>query len=396
MFASRELRRDKTPGAACEDLGDIRYQFFNYIQHGAVPAARFDDGPALRRHANANMRASRRESIAATAHFFGASRRDPRTYFSRRLPARLLRPRGPTSSRRRSRPGTDGYTSTIRRAPDADRSARGHLETLETMSPRFEQLHGTEGRALIPPIACATSRQQIERRFTATVGLGPSGTHRHGEPRPQLRGSVDGLHRHAVSWLERRRSAATCSARRPRPPALRVRIAPQHLSAPRRQRTVHNSSNWRYWANAGTIGVRPRATRGLDPHAAGFLRAVMYHENRPLGRPRHNFGAPSTATTTDGYNIARAHPLPYYGDYDLRTVATATASQQAELSNYQRDLRTVRQGAARSASATRCPVDHGRLSDLSGIGRYDIAATMWNYFESRRPTRRPGLNRVAT
>ena len=404
MFFLRANSCDATPGAACEELGDIRYQFFNYIEHGAVgfggvslPLMDPRSGELIT--SNANMAAESIESVATTAsQFFPVLRGETpedeyftgeylRGYYSRvgqnELPVAL------------ANSGTDGYTNTDPTRPAMPIDLHdGIIDRLERMSPNFERLHGMEGRALIHSDRMRNlAGTSVERRMSAAVGLEAVDARvgmQNLDPglmglpadsiatNPAIMDRTSPFRGNVIGAADRDRLRAEFNSRRNIDPRLDDNAA------------IYNSTNWQYWANAfGTMG--DAATRNKEASVRmqqAFLRAVMYHELGHSVGLRHNFaGSFDRNNYYDGYfNIARALPLPYYQDYDL-TANGGNADGQLngqELNNYQTDLRRVRQergalGIGNTMSGSIMDY-HGDLSDLSGIGRYDIAATMWNYF----------------
>ena len=404
MFFLRANSCDATPGAACEELGDIRYQFFNYIEHGAVgfggvslPMMDPRSGELIT--SNANMAAESIESVATTAsQFFPVLRGETpedefftgehlRGYFSRvgsnELPAAL------------ANSGTDGYSNSDPSRPSMPIDLHdGILDRFERMSPNFEQLHGMEGRALIHSDRMRNlAGTSVERRFAAAVGLeavdarvgmqnldpGMMGLPADSiATNPAIMDRTSPFRGNVIGAADRDRLRAEFNSRRNIDPRLDENAA------------IYNSSNWQYWANAfGTMG--DAATRNKEASVRmqqAFLRGVMYHELGHSVGLRHNFaGSFDRNNYYDGYyNIARELPLPYYGDYDLAENGGNRDGELngQELNAYQTALRAVRQargvrGIGNTMSGSIMDY-HGDLSDLSGIGRYDIAATMWNYF----------------
>lgn len=395
---------DADPTKPCEDLGDIRYQFFNYIQHGAlqfggVSLPMMDPRSGELIISNANMAGESLESIATTAaHFFPVLRGETpedayfsgeylRGFYSRVgdnvLPAAL------------ANSGGDGYSNPDPSRPSMPLDLHGALlDRLAAVTPRVEQLHGMEGRALIHSDRMRNLEgTDIERRFSAGIGLEAVDA-RIGLQ--NLDPSMAGLTQDSIATqpsvmavTSPFRGNVLGAADRDR---LRMDFESRRNICPRldTQAALYNSTNWQYWANAfGTIG--DAATRNKEASIRmqqAFLRAVMYHEMGHSVGLRHNFaGTYDRNNYYDGYfNIARDLPLPYYGDYDLLEHGGNRDGELngQELNNYSRDLRAARKArGARGIGNTMSGsiMDyHGDLSDMSGIGRYDIAATMWNYF----------------
>lgn len=404
MFFLKANSCDVTPGAPCEDLGDIRYQFFNYIQHGnldfgGVSLPMMDPRSGELITSNANLGGESIESIATTAaHFFPVLRGETPEdeYFSgeylRGFYSRLGKNELPVAL---ANSGTDGYTSTDSSRPSMPIDLHDSLiERLDTLAPRFEQLRGAEGRALIHSDRMRNLEgTDIERRFSAAVGLEAVDARiglEHLDPsmaglspdsistQPSVMARTSPFRGNVLGAADRDRLRLDFESRRNICPRLDSNAA------------IYNSTNWQYWANA--FGTMPdTATRNKEASVRmqqAFLRAIMLHEMGHSVGLRHNFaGTFDRNNYYDGYfNIARELPLPYYGDYDLLENGGNRDGELngQELNNYQRDLRTARQArGARGIGITMSGsiMDyHGDLSDMSGLGRYDIAATMWNYF----------------
>jgi hypothetical protein len=404
MFFLKGNSCDVTPGAACEELGDIRYQFFNYIQHGnldfgGVSLPMMDPRSGELITSNANLGGESIESIATTAaHFFPVLRGETpedayfsgeylRGYYNRtgqnELPAAL------------ANSGTDGYTNTDTGRPGMPIDLHDALlRRMDAAAPRVAQLRGAEGRAMIHSDRMRNLEgTDIERRFSAAAGLEAVDA-RVGLERldPSLAGlSPDSISTQpsVMARTSPFRGNVLGAADRDR---LRLDFESRRNICPRldARAAIYNSTNWEYWAHAfGTVS--DPATRNKEASVRmqqAFVRAIMLHEMGHSVGLRHNFGGTFDRNNYyDGYfNIARELPLPYYGDYDLAANGGNEDGELngQELNNYQRDLRAKRQargergiGITMSGSIMDY---HGDLSDMSGLGRYDIAATMWNYF----------------
>ena len=395
---------DLTPGAACEDLGDIRYQFFNYIQHGAVgfggvALPMMDPRTGELIVSNANMAGESIESVATTAsHYFPVLRGETPedAYFSGEYVRGFFNRLGQTETPAAiANSGTDGYSN-----PDGTRPAMpldlhdAIVERFASLAPRLEQLRGTEGRAMIRSDRMrALAGTDIERRFAAAmgleavdarVGLSNLDVSLSGQSadtiatQSSIMARTSPFRGNVLGMADRDRLRAEFESRRNIDPRADERAA------------LYNATNWKYWADAFAKIAEP-ATRNKEASVRmqqAFLRGVMLHELGHAVGLRHNFaGTFDRDNYYDGYfNIAREAPLPFYGDYDLAENGGNRDGELngQELNNYQRDLRASRQArGARGIGNTMASsiMDyHGDLSDLSGLGRYDIAATMWNYF----------------
>jgi hypothetical protein len=419
---------DATPGARCEELGDIRYQFFNYIQHGAVqfggvalPMMDPKNGELIT--SNVNMAGESIESIATTAaHFLPVLRGETsedsyftgeyvRGYFSRRgnteVPAAL------------ANSGEDGYSVTDPSRPvlhprDLHSAI---LDRMEAVAPRVEHLRGIEGRAqILGDRRRHLAGTDIEHRMLASIGrealpnqldVAHLASDQLGVPYDRLATTSNVMA--ATSPFRNEFMRSVTAEERRNAILARMNIDPR-LDA---RGILYNSQYWQYWADAfGSLGTsldgNARNKEASIRMQQAFLRAVMYHEVGHAVGLRHNFaGSFDRNNYYDGFfNIAREIPLPYYGDYDEPRLGGNGDGQLngQEINRWNRDLREARrQRQARGIGNTMggSIMDyHGDLSDLSGLGRYDIAATMWNYFnvvevytEDRRvSSRNPTIN----
>ncbi|MCA9601356.1 MAG: hypothetical protein KC417_05000, partial [Myxococcales bacterium] len=183
---------DRDPSLPCEDLGDIRYQFFNYIAHGNVgfggvslPMVDPTTGELIT--ANANVAATSVESVATQAvDFFpvlrcngekgcakgeeGANDRyfsgdNLRQYFANQ--GRVERPVGIAAS------GTDGYSNDNEGRPGIPVDLRGHiLKVIAEKQAKIDTLQGVEGRAQIySDRMTSLAGTSVESKLLASLGL---------------------------------------------------------------------------------------------------------------------------------------------------------------------------------------------------------------------------------
>jgi len=144
---------------------------------------------------------------------------------------------------------------------------------------------------------------------------------------------------------------------------------------------------YEYWAEA--FRGRSGAEASIRMQQL-YTRAVQHHEIGHSVGLRHNFGGSYDRNNYgDGYfqlTVRDGLALPEVEDYDLvENGGNDDAFVGAnELNAYNEELRRVRnERAARGAHnyMTASIMDYnGDTSDSYGLGRYDVAATIWNYF----------------
>ncbi|MEO0324702.1 MAG: hypothetical protein AAF447_17200 [Myxococcota bacterium] len=145
------------------------------------------------------------------------------------------------------------------------------------------------------------------------------------------------------------------------------------------------SRYWEYYAE--TFRGRPKAEAAIRI-AQMFMRNVQRHEMGHSVGLRHNFaGSVDRDQFGDGYfnllfNGDESARLPSRGEYDDNGDGTVGAQ---ELNRYYEDLRDARNRRAELGAhnyMTASIMDYnGDLSDSYGLGKYDIAAVMWSHFD---------------
>ena len=394
MFVLKANSCDADPEAACEELGDIRYQFFNYIDHsivffGGVSIPLMDPKSGELVVSNANMAAESIESIATSAvNYFpvlrGESSTDAylageelRTYYERI--GRTEHPVGVAAS------GTDGYSVDDPSRPGMPTNLAAHFRNImEDARPRFQGLQGREGRAQI-----------MSDRMRSLAGT---------EVESRLMGALGSDGREALNAMyDVNRLPADTSL-----------LDPEILdqASPFRGNMIEQIQSERTrWTRLGKLFVDPPLdisfqNRNLQYFADAFegredaeasirmqqmyLRGVMHHEMGHSIGLMHNFaGTFDRNNYHDGYyNIAMDDlALPRLDDFDRTTLggnADGNVSGQ-EANNYIAELRRVRnERHARGAGITMTSTVmdyHGDLGILSGLGHYDRGATFFNYFD---------------
>jgi len=398
---------DVDPTQRCEELGDIRYQFFNYIDHAyvafggiALPMVDPTNGELIT--ANANMSGTQLESIGTAALEylpFLRGERDPdwyvegenvRQYFANL--GRIERPEGI---------GFRGGSGIEEGDPDRpeDLARLEQLNTrLDRMEPYFEQLQGSEGRAnILQDRLLRLAGTDIERRMMRAMG------------RDYLFQMVDPdkeLDMQAVETADVLNDDEMLD-----------RISPfrgglvQHFVDERRQENFFSSIShdpvyevnleaqyWQYWADA--FAGRPNEEANIRLQQA-FMYGVMAHEIGHSVGLRHNFAATYdrdnypdsyfrvvTNNTLEDQSDDDDFVIPTLVEYDRPSLGGNGngAVDGQEVGNYTEDLQRVRQnrfenglGNVMLASIMDYPGDLGRLE--GGLGRYDRAATLWNHFD---------------
>jgi len=366
--------------APCQQLGDLRYQFLNHIEHGATPfggvAVPLSDpttGELV--VSNANVASEALESMAkVTSEFYPVLRGEAdedeyfsgehvRGYFARA--GRVEHPVGVVSL------GADGTY-----IEDPDRPALGGgvqsmLESrFEGLSDRIASLRGSDGRASIYTDRLQSlADSEVGRRLEATVQSEQDATQSlAGEtledaPRSILEGGPL-----QDTMDERRRLQA---------------LASRNIDVMRPG--IYHSQYHRYWADA--FEDRPVAEASMRMQQ-GIFRSVMWHElGHALGL-RHNFAASLDRDHYKPayYNLARDTPLPHHDDYDSPAFdgdgnGVTRGEESQRWARAMKEARQERQTRGAGNYMTSSVMDYnGDLSDLSGLGDYDRAAVLFGYF----------------
>ncbi len=397
---------DRISGAACEQLGDVRYQFFNYVSGAGAgwcgvmqPNQDPMTGEAIL--SPVNMGGLCLDNISQRAMTIfpilrGEESADPlfqgeelRSYFESL--GRVRRPIGLA-------PGADAGDTGSGARPGLPADLHAHFEELiESSLPRVRGLGGEEGRAHVLSSRLRTLEgTSIERRMVDSVAHEAYGAM---SSRPAERmlagfrsttGAAPGVVPQSVAdgFLD---------------DATRQRLTPfgddfmNELLVDRRREEAISATgtcmmfedeynlidqyNW-YWAQAFAGVALPTARIRW---AQAWHRAVMQHElGHGLGL-EHNFAASLDRDHyLDGYyRIEEELPLPRITearfDVDRNGILTDVEAR-AWLTEFQR-VRTERQQRGIGNYTTSSTMDYGGdLSDIMTIGRYDHAAVYYNYF----------------
>jgi hypothetical protein len=403
LFVLRSNSCDQNPELPCEELGDIRYQFFNYIDHGNVgfggvslPMVDPTTGELIT--ANANMAATSIESVATQAlEFFpvlrcegpngcaegeeGAAEKyfegdNLRQYFANR--GRVQSPVAVAVS------GTDGYSTGDQTRPGipADTHAFAKAQ-LEMKAAKLETLRGIEGRAQIMSDRMKNlAGTPLEEAFVSSLGVGGSEALAACFEPGTLPGGAAATDASLIDRVSPFRAKGPSSFQHP-DDALWEELAAKNIDPP--FDIAQRARYWEYWAEA--FRGRPAAEASIRVQQA-FLRAVMNHEVGHSVGLRHNFaGSFDRNNYLDSYfRVAEDLPLPRLGEFDRASKGGNGDGDVLgdEVVNYLRELREVRnERAVRGAgnAMTGSIMDYnGDLSDMSGLGRYDVAAALWNHF----------------
>lgn len=404
------------PGAACQQLGDLRYQFFNYVSGAGAgwcgvmqPNQDPLTGEALISPVNmGGLCLDQVSQVALTTWpiLRGEESADPlfqgddvRAYFDR-----LGRVRSPVGLA----PGARGGASSGGPRPGLPTDLRAHFEDrIEAHAGRVRDLHGTEGRARLHSHRIEQiAGTSLEHRFADGI---VSETFGAVASRPAEVMAAQALRGVGVAPEELFGPTGAAFASEDvldRASPFRPGFQDEVMAERRREQLLEQSGTCmlfdndyqllsqygRYWANA--FDGAPLATARIR-WAQGFHRAVMQHEmGHGLGL-EHNFAG---TLDRDQYNPAYFNiemaddctnlagdavecALPLISDFDLNMDNNITDDEStawlAELQNI-RSQRTLRGLGNWSTSTT---MDYpGDESDSMGIGFYDHAAVSFNYF----------------
>ena len=396
-----------------EQQGDIRYQFFNYIDEvstlfGGVSEIRSDPttGELVTADANYGGIVGENMTMVATEWFpvirctsdlgcapgeEGADERwvagdTMRAYYSRlgntELPIRIA-PSGSDGigTDDGSRPGFELAVGSARR--------EAFMETIHRALPKIEELHGTQGRAQIYSDRMRNLEgTEIESRLMGALGqeapLGVFGGQRQPYSRtefaadPMSAGMLDQTSPfRGTEFLRNRMADHTFTFQ-----AGKVGYDFMELTDPR---NFLRSRYWEYWAEA--FRGRPLGEASIRMQQMQMASVQRHEVGHSVGL-RHNFGGSFDRNNyRDGYfNLVLREgdrlELPRIEDFDADGDDFIGAQ---ELDAYYVELRRVRNERARLGAhnyMTGSIMDYnGDLSDVTGLGRYDIAATIWNYFD---------------
>jgi len=396
-----------------EQLGDIRYQFINYIDQVnldvdgiAYPLADPSTGELI--VANANIAAASIEEMATRAlEYFPVLRCahpelgcDPgdeaaaerylsgenlRGYFSRL--GRTQHPQGLAAS------GSDGFSTDDTSRPALPVDVNATLRTaMERVQGRVDRLHGQEGRAqILSDRMRRLAGTSIEQKLMGSLGVnGSDALNRHFDhgqtyvfgltPQASIYDDdvLDQISPFRGAGFSRTLTAGVTA---------RNELSTRNICS--LNQTRFRSRYLEYWAEA---------FRGRDPAEASIrvqqlqMRIVQQHELGHSMGLRHNFAGSLDrdnygngyfdvvmgASGDDGDDL----PLPKLDDYDLDDDGFVAGP---EFDQYLAELREARNERARRGAhnyTSSSAMDYnGDMADAQGLGRYDAAATVWSYFD---------------
>lgn len=412
---------DLDPSQPCEELGDIRYQFFNYIDHAftrfggiALPLVDPTSGELIT--ANANMAGTSVESMVTRAveYFpFLRGERDPDWYVEGENVRRYFDGLGRTE-----RPegvsflgssgvevGDGGRPEGLDRLELINLALEGHRE-------RFERFQGDDGRANIRQDRLLRLKGTgLEERFLQAagqdllynvinpdVGMLADEVTDPDEVQKLLRDEAirDQISPFREGFLERLREGDEAER-------FLNSIGHDPVMIP-----DITSQYWEYYAEL--FAGRPLEEASIRMQQK-LLYGVMTHEVGHSVGLRHNFGATYDRDNYgDGYyyqvtNNTLANErddlaLPNIQDFDEPGPPGVACSEvpvtepcgnlngvadEDEVSRYKAALQAIRDernGRGLGLVMNSSVMDyHGDLGVLAGLGRYDRAATLWNHFD---------------
>ncbi len=401
---------DRDPELPCEEQGDLRYQFFNYIQHGGIafggvaePLLDPKTGELIISDANMGGTSIEAGNYLAVELFPVLRCQNPdlgcapgeegadieftegesvRRYFSNT--GQTWHPQTVQAS------GTDGHSL----PRDGGRPAlptelHEHIAArMEQVLPRLERLQGAEGRASIFSGRMENLKgTDMEARLMASLGVdgleAMLGTQDRMRMDPTARIMDDAIANQVSPFRGANMMELGPPDARKWRELGRYNVDPPfdvELSAQR-------SRYYEYWAERFR-GV-PLAEASIRMQQM-LLRSVMHHELGHCMGMRHNFGS---SFDRDQYydgalNVMYEHPLPSLNDYDDPAHGGNANGfvEGEEVNNYYRDLREVRNLRAEAGMhnfTSGSVMEYaGDLSDFNAaLGRYDAATVIWNQFD---------------
>jgi hypothetical protein len=387
---------DVDPKKPCQELGDLRYQFLTLVQHGAVsfggiaqPLTDPTNGELI--VSLASTAAESVESVGTTAsQFFPVLRGDEPEdqYFAgenlRGYYARLGRVQQPVAI---APSGSDGYSIGNRSRPASSQVDifKDLSNRMQNMAPKMQQLYGQDGRTAIlsdrlTDLHGSDVAARVDGAIVAeTNGAGLAQSNASEVPQTSAQSS---------------KTAGSAAAPKsfiddsPIDEVLKDRARQQALASRNIddfEAKLYNAQYWGYWADA--FKGRSNAEASLRMQQL-YFKAVMTHEVGHAMGLQHNFaGSLDRDNYPDAYySLARSLPLPAYLDYDdpAKGGNGDGAVAGTEATRWANDLRKARtdrlkRGAGNVMTASVMDYE-GDLSNFAGMGRYDAAAVMFEYF----------------
>ncbi len=403
-------------GKPYEQLGDIRYQFFNYVQNahlqfGGVSMPLVDPKTGELIVSNANLGGESIDAVGTWAQTYFPALRcasaagcgpndDPNGlpgYLSgtdlRKYQEALGRVQNPAVG---AVSGTDGYQNNDPSRPALPVALNQFIRSqIGGVSDKIQSLGGPQGRARIfsDRMSQLAGDPQIESRMVDSIGAGGHDLMMNLLNMPNVAPGTTATDASVIDKVSPFRSGFLDSVEHQRK---RWQILERYNMDPPVNAAELSNPNYQYWAEAFRNMTLEEASIRTQQM---FTRTIMHHEMGHSMGLRHNFaGSLDRNNYATGYfNIAEDLPLPLFQDYDDPSNGGNGDGQVTgdEMNRYLADLRHVRdernkRGIGNTMTASTMDYN-GDSSDQQGLGRYDVAAAILEPLRQGRGLRgRPG------